>query len=180
MAESAALVIALALMALIGGFALVLGMPPGATSPKVARALLALAPDEVAGPVVELGSGWGTLAMALARRYPACTVVGYELSPVPWLVSRIILAVRPTANLRLRYGDFRRADLSGASLVVCYLVPRAMAALRPKLEHEMPAGAWVLSSTFAVPGWTPVEETRADDLYRSPVYLYRIGGKNSR
>ena len=57
------------------------GISPAPTTGKVNRELWKLLPEKVDGTVYELGSGWGTLAVPLARRYPH--VVAYELSPLP-------------------------------------------------------------------------------------------------
>ncbi len=53
------------------------------TSHRVKAAMMELVPDDFEGTIVELGSGWGTLAVAFARRYPGCQVLAYELSPLP-------------------------------------------------------------------------------------------------
>ena len=81
-------------------------------------------------------------------------------------------AVAGHANLSVRYGDFRKADLSDAALVVCYLSADLLAELGPKLAGEMPPGALVVSSTFAIPDWQPMDRVTAKDIYKSPVYLY--------
>ncbi|MFL5343765.1 MAG: SAM-dependent methyltransferase, partial [Hyalangium sp.] len=78
------------------------------------------------------------------------------------------------ANLELRRQDFLRASFSGASVVVCYLFPGAMARLAPKLLAELPPGARVLSHTFALRGWKPERSLVVDDLYRTPIYLYTV------
>ncbi len=168
-----ALFAALAAIALIFIYALRTGMPPTPTSPRVRAAMLDMLPDALNGTIVELGSGWGGLAVALARRFPDCRVVGYELSPLPWLVSRLRLMAAPAPNLRLHRADFRRAPLGDATVVVCYLFPAAMTKLRPKLDAELRPGTLVLSNTFAMPGWQPLATQTADDLYRSTIYLYR-------
>ena len=168
-----ALFLALTAIAAVFAYAVRTGMPPTPTSPKVRAAMLAVLPDDLDGTILELGSGWGSLAFPLAHRFPACTVVGYELSPLPWLISRLRLMVDPKPNLRLRRADFRRVPLADATLVVCYLLPAAMAKLKPKLESELRPGALVLSNTFAVPGWQPLTTGKADDMYRSAIYLYR-------
>ena len=68
-------------------------------------------------------------------------------------------------------------DLSDASLVVCYLEGKQMEWLEPKLRSELKAGALVLTHTFAMPNWQPVDIIRANDFYRSPIYLYEISFK---
>ncbi len=152
------------------------GISPMPTSPRVRRELLRFLPDDPGGPVAELGAGWGTLAFPLARRWPERTVTAYEISPVPWLFLRCRQVVRPCRNLRIVRRDFFAADLRGTGLVVCYLYPSAMLHLQAKFEAELPPGAAVLTHTFAVPGWAPEKVIRACDLYRTPVYLYRVGG----
>ena len=172
--EAIALAAALAAVAMVGGFTLLTGVPPLPTSPVVRRTLLAMLPAEVPGPIAELGSGWGGLARALASRYPDRRVVGYELSPLPYLVARARQALRPRANLECRRADFMAADLSGFGLVVCYLLPARMAELEGKLERELAAGALVASNFFALPHWRPRETRTASDLWSSPVYLYAV------
>jgi hypothetical protein len=176
----------LCLVSVLAAFALLLvytirtGISPVPTTPRVAAEIFEscppedLIPAEAGGAVYELGSGWGHLALALARRFPERAVVGYELSPLPWLVSRLLLRVRPRLNLTLRRADFWDADLGDAALVVCYLYPGAMRRLREKFERELPQGALVVSNAFLVPGWRPLETRHAADQYGTPVYLYRM------
>jgi hypothetical protein len=174
------LVLVLAAFALMLGYTIRTGISPVPTTPRVAAEIFAacppesLIPPEAGNVVYELGSGWGNLAMALAKRFPERAVVGYELSPLPWLVSRLLLRLRPRPNLALHRADFMAADLGDAALVVCYLYPGAMRRLREKLERELPAGALVVSNAFLVPGWRPTSVRHATDQYESPVYLYRM------
>ncbi len=148
---------------------------PLPTSGAVRATLLAMLPLTVDGPVYELGAGWGGLARALARRYPASRVIGFEVSPLPWAFSRLGQALGGLDNLAFRFGDFHKADLTGAALVVCYLPGPAMEKLKPKLEAELKPGAMVASNTFALRGWTPAEVRTAPDAHASQVYLYRVG-----
>jgi hypothetical protein len=158
---------------LIGGYALRYGIGPVPTSPRVRRQLLKMCPELPPGStVVELGSGWGTLAFSLARHYPSCTIIAYEISPIPWLYSQLRLWLRPQPNLILCRRDFFSEDLSKAQLVVCYLYPGAMRQLSSKLSQELRPGANVLSHTFSLPGWVPSSVETADDIYHTSVYLY--------
>jgi hypothetical protein len=153
------------------------GISPMPTLPAVRRTLLAALPPPErvgAGPVHELGAGWGGLALALARRYPAARVVAHELSALPWAVCalRARLAGLGPQRLAVHRADFLAASLADARLVVCYLDPANMTALRPRFEAQLPPGALVVSSTFAVPGWQPSAVRHAADWQRSPVYVY--------
>ncbi|GAB4261241.1 MAG: hypothetical protein Kow0092_10620 [Deferrisomatales bacterium] len=167
-------------IAVTAAVTVVTGISPVPTSRRVRRVVLAVLPDELEGEIFELGSGWGSLAFPLARRYPGATVRAYELSPVPWLVSQARHLVSDTPNLSIAWGDFHGASLSEAAAVVCYLYPGGMERLRPKFERELPAGAVVVSHFFPVPGWRPACVRRADDAEGSPVYLYRVSGDDEK
>ena len=170
--EIAALGVVLVLIGVIAFYG-VKYAPPTPTSPRVRAVMLDTLPAALTGTIHELGSGWGTLAFPLARRYPHCRVVAHEISPVPWLVSRLRQALFPAPNLEMKLGDFANADLGDAGLVVCYLFPGVMEQLRVRFEAELRPGTLVLCNTFALRGWSPVTEKTAPDLFRSSVFLYR-------
>jgi hypothetical protein len=75
-----ALAIGIAAVGSIVWFTLRLGIAPMPSSARACRAMITACENAPPGPVVDLGSGWGTLAIAFARRYPGRRVVGYELS----------------------------------------------------------------------------------------------------
>jgi hypothetical protein len=150
------------------------GISPMPTSWKVRRQLLPLLEPDLEGTVLELGSGWGTLAFALADRCPRARVVAFELSPLPFAVCWLRQRIAPRSNLQLLRQDFFRASFAGASVVVCYLFPGAMARLSPKLLAELPRGARIISHTFALRGWQPVRTLKVGDVYRTPIYVYVV------
>ncbi len=151
-----------------------LGISPMPTSRKVKAELLALIPEELEGEVHELGAGWGTLAWAVASRWPRARVIGWERSPFPFLFCRLRLMIQPRENLTVRFRDFHQADLSHARLVLAYLWTGAMIRLGPKFDAELPEGATVISHTFAWRGQEAEVTRTTSDLYRTPVYRYRI------
>jgi hypothetical protein len=150
------------------------GITPTPSGRKARQVLLAQVSTAQTGEVHELGAGFGGLARALARRCPGAEVIAWESSWVPFTWAAVVQRVRPLPNLRLHRADFFTAPLAQARLVVCYLFTGAMRRLDPKLRAELPAGAQVLSSTFALHGWTAEATVRADDLYRTPIYCYRL------
>lgn len=151
------------------------GISPMPSSRAAADQLLALLPPGP-GPIYELGSGWGGLGLALARAHPQRSVICYELSTIPWLFSALRARLSGVDNLVIHRGDFFRAELAEAQVVVCYLYPDGMTRLQAKLEQELGVGAVVLSSTFALPGWEAEEVVKLKDLYRTPVYHYLFRG----
>lgn len=151
-------------------YTLITGISPAPTSGVVREALLEQLPKQIAGPVYELGCGFGGLACALAKRYPEGKIIAFELSPLPFLVARLRALWIP--NLTVIRADFLKRPLTDASLAICYLCPKLMEQLKPKLQEELVPGAWVASHTFAIRGWDALRETRAPDLAKTPVYLY--------
>ena len=64
-------------------------------------------------------------------------------------------------------------------MVTVYLLPRALARLKPMLEASLKPGARIISHDFSVEGWDP-EKTLTVDNYDDPVdnwlhtvYVYR-------
>ena len=168
------LVVVAAAIAVLLAYTVRTGISPVPTTPRVARAMVDLVPADNEGSIYELGSGWGNLAARFARAFPERRVVACELSPLPYLVSRIRQALFPRPNLTIRRGDFLRLGLADAGLVCCYLYPRGMRRLRTKFEAELRPGAVVVSNSFEVPGWVPVRAVAAEDQYATPVYLYAL------
>jgi trans-aconitate methyltransferase len=157
---------------LIVVWSLLNGIGPMPSTRRQRKALLQCLPKSLNGTAYELGSGWGTLALAVARQHPGCSIVGYENSPVPFLFSRLLLSLRRLPNVEFRYGNIHTVPLKDASLVLCYLYPGAMQELKQKLEKELAPGTHVVSNTFHVRGWEPhhVEEVR--DLFGTKIYVY--------
>ncbi len=163
------LIILLALLSWLVISSIQAGITPMPSSPKALQAIGTLIPEHFEGKVVDLGSGWGDLALFLAKKFPESTVTGYEMSYVPYLVSKM----RAKSNLNFFYSDFFNKNLKPFNVVVCYLYPAGMERLKLKLEKELLNGTLVISNTFAVPGWTPIQIVELTDLYRTKIYLYR-------
>jgi len=174
--EVALLTAVLIAVALVFVYTLRLGAPPWPTSPRARAALLAAAPEpgDVAGEILELGCGWGGLALALAARYPSHRVVGVELSPVPWAVARLRVAAGRVPNLEIRRADLHRVDLSRAGLIVCYLHASAMSRLAARLRREAGPGTWVVSNTFGLGDWHAVARHPVGDPFGTEIVVYRL------
>ena len=172
--EIIALAIVLAAVGAIAGYTLRYGDPPTPTSPKVRRALFDQLPNLTAGTVYDLGSGWGNLALALATHYEDRPVVGIEASPIPWLFARGWAKLSGKANIRFELGDFQTRPFGDAALLICYANGKTLTRLRHKIEQELPAGTVVITHTFEVRGWSAKIRVSADDLYRTPIYIYEV------
>ncbi len=171
---------ALALFAAVAGsilwFTVRTGSPPTPSGPGLRRGILAAVAEAEAdappGPIIEIGGGWGGLARALHHRFPHRVVVVFEPSWAPYWVSRL-LSPRAAANPPRFFNRALRADdLADGAVAVAYLAPETMRRLGP-IFQALPPGAAIVSAMFAIPDRTPAMTLTADDLYKSPVYLYR-------
>ncbi len=172
--EAIILAIELVLVAFLLIYTLTTGIPPVPTFPKVRKTMLAEIPSDLQGTVFELGAGWGSLAFPLAKQFPDCTIQAFEISPVPWLFSKLRHFLNPLPNLFIHRADFHKIPLEDAALIVCFLMPRAMEKLGSKFEAELRPGTLIISSFFSVPGWKPQSIRQANDLYSTKVYTYQM------
>jgi hypothetical protein len=131
-------------------------------------ALIRLAKLPEHAVIMDLGSGWGTLIVGLARAFPGASVQGVEMSPFPYLVSR--LRARGLTNAVVRWGNFFHSDLSSADAIVCYLMPGLMVPVSDLLDMTAKPGACVVSNTFLFRGRT-ISGARPGD-FRGTVALY--------
>lgn len=124
--------------------------------------------------VLDVGSGLGGLALALAAQRPDCFVVGVEVAPLPWLISWLRARWRRLCCVFVR-GDYRRHDWSRYDLVFAYLSPAAMPALWEQASRQLRPGACLVSCEFSVPGQSvrPLPGSGVQGI--PPLYVWRMG-----
>ena len=155
-------------------YSLLLGISPMPSSKKAKEAIIRLLPKNIEdGVIYELGSGWGGLAFRLAKKYPKAKIIAFELSPIPFLISRMRQLALRRANLIILWKNFYDWNLSDAGAIVCYLFPGAMRNLAPKFRRELPIHCMIISNTFALPDWKSDPPLFLDDLASTPIYVYQ-------
>lgn len=147
------------------------GTSPTPTSHKIREALAKNLPDLTTGKIIELGSGWGNLAFLLSKKYPHCSIIAYENSPIPYLYSQLL---NHQANLKIVQADFFSKNLEKADLVVCYLFPKIMGRVREKLEKELAKGTHVITHTYPIPGWNAKKIIKVGEAFQSTIYIYEV------
>lgn len=148
------------------------GIGPMPSSPKAKRILLENLPPSCYGPIYELGSGWGTLVFPLAKKYPHCSIIAYENSPIPFFISKIRHLFSRDKNLKIERKNFFKVDLGNAAMIICYLYPGAMQKLKTKFEKELNKNTVVVSNTFSIPGWKAYKICEISDIYHSKIFMY--------
>ncbi|CAM3500702.1 methyltransferase [Parendozoicomonas haliclonae] len=154
------------------------GIGPMPSSRPVTKALKLLLPEKVNGSIIELGCGWGRVAMQLARHYPGNQVLAVENNFPVWLVCWLRVRFSGLRNIRVVYGDIYQFDLTNAGLVYCYLFTGAMQRLGD-LFQEGRNELTLISSTFALPDREASNIVEAQDLWRSRLYCYELPAAQS-
>jgi SAM-dependent methyltransferase len=122
--------------------------------------------------LIDLGCGDGRVLRCIRRRFGA-KVIGYELNLLAYLKARLMCLGR--RGITIRFRDFRKADLSDADVVFCYLFPDVLPDLALKLGRELKPGAVVVSANFAIPGWRSQQVLRSGHGRQGdPLYFYRV------
>lgn len=136
------------------------------TPEKVVDAMLHLAGAGPGDVLYDLGSGDGRTAIAAAARFGVSEAKGVEVRPHLLRRSRD-QARRAGVKDRVRFvgEDLFRADLTGATVVTLYLLPRLNRKLRPRLLGELRPGARVISHDFGMEDWDPDRTLEVRDLF---------------
>ncbi len=122
--------------------------------------------------LVDIGCGDGRVLRAARKRY-GVTCLGFEINPIAFAKAKLLTVGR--RGVKIRCGNFWKADLTKANIVSCYLFPDVMRRLGLKLGKELAAGARVISFNFPIPGWKHQAVLRAaSKLNNDPIYIYRI------
>jgi hypothetical protein len=150
------------------------GISPMPSSHKARHAMFQLVEETEGGSIYDLGSGWGHLVIRLAKQYPKREIVAYELSLLPWCITLLFKKLLGLSNLTVHRENFLNADLSGASVLLCYLHSPTMTAIKKKLDREANEDLYLISHNFALPSESAIKVIPVDDFYKSPVYLYRL------
>ena len=143
-----------------------------ATPQSVVEAMLELAHVDAADVVYDLGSGDGRIPITAAKKYGARRV-GIEIDMRLIRVSMDNLAKAGVGG-RVRFvnQDLFEADISEATVVTLFLLPRLNLQVMPKLKRELKPGTRVVSHYFHMGDeWPPEQSQDVDGLM---IYLWTI------
>jgi cyclopropane fatty-acyl-phospholipid synthase-like methyltransferase len=139
---------------------------------SVVDAMLELAHVTAGDIVFDLGSGDGRIPITAAKRYGAFGV-GVEIDAK---LNREALDNAKKAGVadRVRFftQDLFEADISEASVVTLFLLPRINQALLPKLRRELRPGTRIVSHQFDMGEQWPPEKSQ--DVNGLMIYLWTI------
>lgn len=118
------------------------------TSPKLARVECELAKVKKGDVIYDLGSGEGTALIIAAKEYGA-TGVGIEIDPLRAFQSKLAVRFAGVSNkIKIKRGNFFVEDISEATVIFMYLIPKTLIKLRPKLLKELKPGTRVVTFVY--------------------------------
>lgn len=134
---------------------------------RKALQLAGLKPDEV---VYDLGCGDGRVLVIAAREFGA-RAVGIEIGPAQCAAAWLRAALSGAKDrVRVRWGNFYRADLKDADVVFAYLTSGQARRLEEHLTSQLKPGARLVTIAFDFPDWQPATYDNEEliFLYRMP------------
>jgi SAM-dependent methyltransferase len=170
-------IVNIALLLAIGFLLLLLSMlwPPDSpwspwwrTNKKVARAMCHLAKVSEKDSVYDLGCGDGT-ALKIAVKEFGASGVGIEIDPLRYLFSKIRFKINGLdKKIKIIKKNFFDVNISDATVVFVYLVPKALERLKPKLLKELKRKTLLVSFKYKI----NLPLTACDKTNK--IYLYEI------
>lgn len=125
--------------------------PWWATKNKQIREALKLAEVTKDDIVYDLGCGDGRVLIIAAKEFGA-RGIGIEIDPLRFFISSILLRSSGVWDkVQIRRKNFFDEDLSSASVVFVYLVPKALNRLLPKFKKELKKGTRIVSYRYEAP-----------------------------
>lgn len=120
--------------------------------------------------VMDLGSGWGTLLLPLAKHFPKHKFIGIERGFLPFYISS--WRARKLKNLIFLRQDFFLTDISKADIIFVFLLNSTMAKLTAKIKQEMKPNSYVIANRFPMKEQIPCKEVDLGSKYYT-YYVYK-------
>ncbi len=153
------MILNIVLLVVIGLLLVILSMvwPPDSpwapwwrTSKSVARRMCRLAKIGKKDVIYDLGSGDGTALIAAAKEFGA-RGVGIEIDPLRVFISKKFIRFSGAGGrVEIIKNNFFAVDISKATVVFVYLVPKALMRLRKKMLKELKPGTRVVSYRYKI------------------------------
>lgn len=120
------------------------------TNKKTARAICKLVNISPKDIVYDLGCGDGTLIITAVKEYGA-KAVGIEIDPFRYWITKLrVLFNGLSDKIIVKKKSFFDEDISQATIVNVYLVPKTLNMLLPKFKKELKKGTKIVSYRYEI------------------------------
>lgn len=124
--------------------------------------------------IYDLGCGDARIPIECAKK--GATAYGVDVAwPVYFIAKANIWFQRSKAKVLRK--NFFQLPLGEARVIFCYLWPTIMEKLAPKFARELSKGSLIISYSFPITKWKPVEKipTIPGNTRSFQIYVYEIG-----
>ncbi len=150
------------------GYAGFIGAPYAPTwKPIIKKAFreIRLGADDV---LIDLGAGDGTVLLQASTL--GARAIGYELSPIMWLVAWFRCLGKK--NIKVKFGNFFHKQFPDATVIFLFLMPKHMEKMRRFLvEQKLPKAKFILVYAFPFPELQPAYVVHENKC--APLYIYK-------
>lgn len=142
--------------------------PPFVPTPMhIIHQLIQIADINEKDTVIDLGSGDGRMLIASAQK--GAQAKGWEINPFLVLWTKLYAlryGVGDKVDIYLK--SYHTADLSNATVVFLYNLPKYMPQLEKKMKAQLKPGTKILTYKFLLPTIKPTNQPKPD------IYLYKV------
>lgn len=120
------------------------------TGNEKAREILKIAKVTKEDIIYELGSGEGRVLIIAAKEFGA-KGVGLEIDPLRVFISKILIRFNGVSKkIKIKRKSFFNENLTPASVIFVYLVPKTLQRLKQKLLKELKPGTRIVSYRYEI------------------------------
>ena len=119
------------------------------TNEKIAKIMCKLAKISNKDTIYDLGSGDGVALMTAAKL--GAKGVGVEIDPLRVWISKILMLKHGVSDkIKIKKSNFFDVDLSDATVIFAYLIPKTLARLKPKFMKELKPGTRIVTFVYKI------------------------------
>ncbi len=124
--------------------------------------------------IYDIGCGDASMLIAIEKKFGAKTI-GYEISPWAYALGRLNIYFH-NSKTKILFKNFYKEDLSGATMVFCFLIVAVMEKVGRQLISQLKPGTKVISYGFHIPDWKPINtiDTNPKKPNSSKIFIYII------
>lgn len=127
--------------------------------------------------VIDLGSGDGRIPITAAKRY-GTKGMGVDINPVRVQEAKAnAVNARVQDKVEFKQQNLFETDISKATVLTLYLMPRVNMELRPRILAELKPGTRVVSHAFDMGDWKPDRKVIVEGR---TIYMWVVPEKSQR
>jgi predicted RNA methylase len=119
------------------------------TNKRIAKIMCRLAKINKGDVIYDLGSGDGQALLTASRL--GANGIGVEIDPFRVLISKVVFLLNGKSDkIQIVRKNFFDVDLSKATVIFAYLVPKTLAKLKPKFLKELKPGTRIVTFVYKI------------------------------